>query len=232
MLASKYGQHKETPLLQYVLTPIYNFLRDLSGLNQLPLPPLDVYLSNDELLDISTIETTLGDYENQVLLTLMRSFVFRDMEKARATTTLSKAIPRKGMLFYYVLIDFYAGLTYCFFLPVKVNAMTRRGMCKIYAISSKTCVKIRNGTENKQYHLGAECHFAKGEIRQAADAYNASIKAAKDRKFIHEMALSCELAGYFYKEQGDEDRSKSMFMQAREAYIEWGANGKALLIPR
>lgn len=46
-------------------------------------------------------------------------------------------------------------------------------------------------------------------------------------RFINDMALSCELAGYFYLKTGKKDKALQYFMQAHEKYHEWGAAAKS-----
>jgi hypothetical protein len=43
--------------------------------------------------------------------------------------------------------------------------------------------------------------------------------SAKEGKFKCELALACELEGYFYKEQGEERKAIVLFKQSRDAYI-------------
>jgi hypothetical protein len=43
---------------------------------------------------------------------------------------------------------------------------------------------------------------------------------------VHEEALACELAAYFYLELGETEQSMSHFLLAHERYYEWGAFGK------
>ena len=45
-------------------------------------------------------------------------------------------------------------------------------------------------------------------------------------QFVHEEALACELAGYFYAELRDTDKAMEHFLRAHEKYHEWGAFGK------
>jgi hypothetical protein len=40
---------------------------------------------------------------------------------------------------------------------------------------------------------------------------------------VHEEGLACELAGYFYLELGEVNKSREYFMLAHERYNEWGA---------
>jgi len=45
-------------------------------------------------------------------------------------------------------------------------------------------------------------------------------------QFVHEEALACELAGYFYAELRDTDKAMQHFLRAHEKYHECGAFGK------
>jgi len=45
-------------------------------------------------------------------------------------------------------------------------------------------------------------------------------------QFVHEEALACELAGYFYVELRDTEKAMEYFLLAHEKYHEWGAFGK------
>jgi hypothetical protein len=40
---------------------------------------------------------------------------------------------------------------------------------------------------------------------------------------VHEEALACELAAYFYLELGENNKSVEYFLLAHERYYEWGA---------
>ena len=43
---------------------------------------------------------------------------------------------------------------------------------------------------------------------------------------MHEEALACELAGYFYVELKDTETAIEYFLLAHEKYLKWGAFGK------
>jgi hypothetical protein len=43
---------------------------------------------------------------------------------------------------------------------------------------------------------------------------------------VHEEALACELAAYFYLEVGENEKAMQYFLLAHEKYHEWGALGK------
>ena len=85
---------------------------------------------------------------------------------------------------------------------------------------------------HKRLLLEAEFHYTEGETAKAGESYDLAIAAAKDHKFLQDEALACELAAYFYKEQGNEPKSLEMFKQARDAYKKWGAVKKANSLPQ
>ena len=43
---------------------------------------------------------------------------------------------------------------------------------------------------------------------------------------MHEEALACELAAYFYMEIGETEKAVQYFLLAHQKYHEWGAFGK------
>ena len=49
-------------------------------------------------------------------------------------------------------------------------------------------------------------------------------------RFVNEEALACELAGYFFLEIDDKDLAIQYFLQAHEAYHNWGAVAKSNLL--
>ena len=49
--------------------------------------------------------------------------------------------------------------------------------------------------ENKALLLQAELHYLNGDLELADTVYEASIKSAREHKFIHEEALAYELYG-------------------------------------
>lgn len=61
----------------------------------------------------------------------------------------------------------------------------------------------------------------------AAICYEASIAAAHEHKFIQEEAIANELAGYFFLEEGEREKSLTYFEQANARYRTWGAFGIA-----
>jgi tetratricopeptide (TPR) repeat protein len=221
------SQHGQFQCIQYVLQPVYNFCRELKGLNEQALAPLNVFLNNDELRDLLINEANQANYENIVVLEIIRAFMSRDMEKVQRVVNASKNIARTALLIYYVHMDFYTGLTYCYFAR---QTGDRTQMTEVQTILDSLegwLIHSEWNWKNKSNLLKAECHYSNGEIAEAARSYDATISTSREHKFIHDEGLSCELAGYFYKEQGDEQKARLMFQQARDAYLNWGAKKKA-----
>eukprot|EP00986_Skeletonema_menzelii_P013592 scaffold8066_cov147-Skeletonema_menzelii.AAC.1 len=80
--------------------------------------------------------------------------------------------------------------------------------------------------ENKWFLLEAEEAFCNGNFDQAKLYYEKAVTSAEIHKFVHEEALACELAAYFYLEIGDVINAAEYCLRAHERYQEWGAIGK------
>ncbi|KAL7498737.1 hypothetical protein ACHAWT_006712, partial [Skeletonema menzelii] len=80
--------------------------------------------------------------------------------------------------------------------------------------------------ENKWYLLEAEEAYCNKDFDAAKLFYEKAISSAKQHKFVHEEALACELAAYFYVEIRDTEKAMEYFLLAHEKYHEWGAFGK------
>jgi ATP-dependent RNA helicase DDX31/DBP7 len=203
------------------------------------LPPLDVFVSNDKLRDFMIDDPRPRDLESLLLLDITHSFILRKMDKAQMIAGLIETYhitKNKGLMFIYVIIDMFVGLTACHFARSTANTSESVDTTQI-SQALKTCEQLKWmaghsiwNFENKYLLLLAECQYTQGEMEKAAATYEASIKSAKEHKLIHEQAVACELAGYFYKDRGDDTTAMNMFKQARKAYIEWGAIGKASLL--
>ena len=243
VLAQKVAMHSHMMLfIQHFLVPMNNVLRSLRGLNEQALPPLEVFVSNDNLRYSMVNDATQTDFENLLMLEIFHSFLFRDMNKAQQIADLIKVhITKKPLVFNYVMVDLFVGLTSCYLSrSTNKNQSTNESRSEDTAqisLTLQTCEKLKWLTshskwnfENKYLLLLAECQYTQGKMEMAAATYEASIKSAKQHKFINEQAIACELAGYFYKDQGDETTAMDMFKQAHKAYMQWGAIGKAKLI--
>eukprot|EP00804_Cyclotella_cryptica_P017123 CCRYP_003359-RC/>CCRYP_003359-RC protein AED:0.02 eAED:0.02 QI:257/1/1/1/0.75/0.6/5/685/1333 len=79
--------------------------------------------------------------------------------------------------------------------------------------------------ENKFSLLLAELQFFMGNKECAIEKYQAAIKAAHDRHFVHEEGLAFELLGSLYTHYGDMDQAKVQRAKAHKCYEKWGAFG-------
>ncbi|KAL7533852.1 hypothetical protein ACHAXR_005484 [Thalassiosira sp. AJA248-18] len=76
---------------------------------------------------------------------------------------------------------------------------------------------------NKSQLLKAELHYLNRDYQSAEDAYNASIKSAREHKFIHEEALANELYGIFCIENKMTGKGIEQLHIAVDKYKQWGA---------
>lgn len=81
--------------------------------------------------------------------------------------------------------------------------------------------------ENCYLLLQAEHHFTMGNVDDARSMYKLAIESAKVHCFIHEEAVSCELASIFHNTLGEQEQSKLLLKRATECYECWGALAKA-----
>jgi tetratricopeptide (TPR) repeat protein len=228
-LAQKCAQHGQKVFIQGTLTPVYNVLRELSGLSPQALPPLELHLDNDQLISESqkANKTDQISVESKLLLIISQAVYLRDFGKAQKMAKLFEDAHDKGRPFLKILISFYAGLTACHFGRETKDPrwhQKARNHCK--RIEMALAHSVWN-MENKYLLLMAECHYTKGDVSEAAKLYEESITSARNHRIEHEAALASELAGHFFVEQGDLTKAETMFEQAHALYEEWGANKKA-----
>jgi hypothetical protein len=81
--------------------------------------------------------------------------------------------------------------------------------------------------ENKYLLLQAELHYLNQDYEAAENAYIASIKSAKDHKFMNEEAMANELFGIFCIENQMGDKGMKPLHIALDLYKQWGAMNKA-----
>ena len=229
VLAHKIAQHGRIREVQYHLAPLYNALRKLKGLEVDVLSPLDTFMNNDELFDHTLIESNEMYLEMKLMFEITTAVVFRDMEEARRIASLViEKVNEERLLFNHINIGYFTSISHCYHAR---NGGLDTHMIKARGIRDRLEKLIHHSRwnfESKYLLIKAECHYTDGEIDKAAESYGASVTAAKQHKFVHEEALGCELAGYFYKEQGDEIKAQQLFKQANSAYVKWGANSKTL----
>lgn len=65
-----------------------------------------------------------------------------------------------------------------------------------------------------------------GRYAEAVDAYDRAIEGANTQEYINEVALGNELAAQFLTRLGKEKLAQSYLLEARYAYVRWGAGFK------
>jgi predicted ATPase/serine phosphatase RsbU (regulator of sigma subunit) len=80
---------------------------------------------------------------------------------------------------------------------------------------------------HKYQLVEAERARLRGEKSLAMDLYDNAILSAHENGFIQNEALASELAGKFYWMEGKKRIANTYLLDARKAYLAWGATGKA-----
>jgi hypothetical protein len=81
--------------------------------------------------------------------------------------------------------------------------------------------------ENKMLLLEAEKMNTGGNAESAAHFYERAIQSSHEHNFIHEEAISCELAGIFFYQTGRFEKSHHYLMHSIECFKKWGATAVA-----
>jgi predicted ATPase/signal transduction histidine kinase len=75
--------------------------------------------------------------------------------------------------------------------------------------------------------VSAELARVLGQESEASRGYEEALQAARAHGFIQHAALACELAARFWHERRMPTIADTYARRAHEAYLRWGANGKA-----
>ncbi|AXF01728.1 trifunctional serine/threonine-protein kinase/ATP-binding protein/sensor histidine kinase [Paraburkholderia hospita] len=81
--------------------------------------------------------------------------------------------------------------------------------------------------ENRAALVGAEIARIEGRAIDAEALYEQAIRSAQANGFVHNEALSNELAARFFSTRGLEKMARVYLQDAHDAYLRWGADGKA-----
>ncbi|MDJ0718605.1 MAG: AAA family ATPase, partial [Prochloraceae cyanobacterium] len=79
---------------------------------------------------------------------------------------------------------------------------------------------------HKFYLVEAERHRILAHKPKAMEFYDRAIELAREHKYLNEEALAYELAAKFYLAIGKEKIAKTYTLEARYAYLTWGATAK------
>jgi len=77
---------------------------------------------------------------------------------------------------------------------------------------------------NKLYLLEAEKYFVEDEKERAVACFNASIKAAREHRFVHEEGLAEEKYATYLLSKSNYEEAMRAFMNAKRCYERWGAH--------
>ena len=84
--------------------------------------------------------------------------------------------------------------------------------------------------ENKVLLLEAMEMHTLGNYDAAEPLYISSIRSAREHKFIHEEAITSELAGDLFYERGSHLESYALYMHSIKCFNEWGALAVAMRV--
>eukprot|EP00804_Cyclotella_cryptica_P007759 CCRYP_001367-RB/>CCRYP_001367-RB protein AED:0.13 eAED:0.13 QI:72/1/0.83/1/0.6/0.5/6/0/1635 len=116
VLAHKCAQHCQLPALQGVFAPLHHILRDLKGLDQQALAPLDYVYDTAVLQECAYVKKDLHNLDTQLMIHIAHSFMLGDMKKAQSLAEMFEDVFTKNhFVFNCVIIEFYAGLAACQF---------------------------------------------------------------------------------------------------------------------
>jgi PAS domain S-box-containing protein len=104
---------------------------------------------------------------------------------------------------------------------------------QLVAIRDRFALWASHSAENfahKHHLIAAEVSRLLGEDLPAMRAYESAIALARQHRFIQDEALSHELAACYYEKTGFQNFADQYYREARRCYLDWGANGKALLL--
>jgi PAS domain S-box-containing protein len=96
-----------------------------------------------------------------------------------------------------------------------------QGQLKIWA---DTC---QENFGNRAALVGAEIARIEGRVPDAEALYEQAIRSAQANGFVHNEALANELAARFFSTRGLEKAARGYLHDAHDAYLRWGAHGKA-----
>ena len=218
-------------LLSLSLVPVSNVISSLTGQNQEMASNKTRTANEDKILAQAIQMKELVLAETVVVCKMLRCLIFRDLDEAETIARQYLGFfedrdngPSQFMNIYRY---FYGGLIafHCF----------RKTQDKYWkALGMQSISKFEKWTKmcewnfrNKLVLLQAEDHFSEGKNTEAVASYKLAISLARDHRFVNEEALSCELAGIYYRKSGNKDQSTQLLNQAADLYESWGAAAKS-----
>jgi len=161
---------------------------------------------------------------------LILSCLFRRYGEALKNADLAARFSEDGRaLFVLTRLCFYDSLA-----RLKIMNSLPKGerskACRKVAANLKQLKKWARHAPMNHLHLvrliEAERHFLCSANQKAANAYTAAIELARQHRYLQEEALAYELAALYYLRRRKLDIAKSYMLEARYAYLRWGATAK------
>ncbi|KAL7541601.1 hypothetical protein ACHAXR_011054 [Thalassiosira sp. AJA248-18] len=234
--AHQHKQQSHMTILQLFLAPSYKTLCALSGtpldsselLAQLAAASTD---SDDDIIEAAKVKNEMVLVQVGIVSAISNAFFSRDFAKASQFILKYQDffdIPHTEKL----PINKFEGIFIAGLVSFHMARETReahwmeKGTSALAAFEKWSKLNEWN-FEHRYLLLKAELHHTKGETSAAAQAYDLSAEAAVNHQFIHQLALTCELAAHYFGNIGANERTREMVQRSHDAYMEWGATRKA-----
>jgi len=160
---------------------------------------------------------------------LMRCFLFRKFDKMpQLSGILENLLGNKiPLLSLFIVGVFYEGLaSFCLARRTGDETWVSRGDAALRFLRQWSRLSEWN-FENKVLLLEAEKSFTQGDLDEAQKFYKTATMSAQRHKFLHEEAISHELAGLFFLDQKQYDESLRSFINSFKCFKQWGATAVA-----
>lgn len=177
-------------------------------------------------------EPSVNVFHTVKLMQLELCVLFREWEGALFCLTEAPDIRTKFLGTYAsVRVTFLEALVYLKASTSTTSSWPKRRKWKRKAIKSIKILHgwMKNGNPNVRHYmhiLMAERALLDGYWRKAENHFSAAIIFAENCGFLHDKALSHDLASACYGAQGKEVTANFHFQSSQRTYMEWGATAK------
>jgi len=122
-----------------------------------------------------------------------------------------------------VFIDGLIGFFFARKHDIDEEKWTNLGLSAVESLSKWTKSSEWNFS-NKLHLLEAELYFLRKDDESALASYRASIKAAKEHRFVHEEGMAEEKMATYLLNKSEHDEAMGHFINAKRCYETWGAH--------
>jgi len=220
-------------ILQLFLAPTYKFLSALSGVT-MDASELLTQLSaacNDDIVEAAKVKNENLFVQAAISLTIVEAFYMRDFVKASQVILNNpecfQSIHEKQMKITEFETNFHVGLISFHMARETREAHWMEKATIVLATFEKWSKMNKWNFESQYLILKAELHHTKGETNAAVQTYDLAAEAAQKHRFIHLVALACELAAHYFGNIGAKEKTREMIQKSHDAYMGWGAARKA-----